>query len=137
MLICHKTAYINENNRICNILAYFTKSNFCLIKVSLTEFYLDLCHLDKIPSGQCYLDKTSLGHKLFDQIVVSNIMFGTLLYHSNMGIKTSVKINRTSNKCCKQEGVELCQAQPAKHKLFGFNGAIFWFELLLVVLMNC
>ena len=25
----------------------------------------------------------------------------------------------------KQEGAELCQAQPAKHKLFGSNGAIF------------
>ena len=24
----------------------------------------------------------------------------------------------------KQEGAELCQAQPAKHKLFGSNGAI-------------
>ena len=26
----------------------------------------------------------------------------------------------------KQEGAELCQAQPAKHKLFGFNRAIFF-----------
>ena len=25
----------------------------------------------------------------------------------------------------KQEGAELCQAQPAKHKGFGSNGAIF------------
>ena len=25
-----------------------------------------------------------------------------------------------------QEGAELCQAQPAKHKLFGSNGAIFF-----------
>ena len=39
----------------------------------------------------------------------------------------------------KQEGAELCQAQPAKHKLFESNGAIFffWFELLMVVLLNC
>ena len=38
----------------------------------------------------------------------------------------------------KQEGAELCQAQPAKHKLFGSNGAIFfWFGLLMVVLLNC
>ena len=27
--------------------------------------------------------------------------------------------------CGKQEGAELCQAQPAKHKVFGSNGAIF------------
>ena len=26
----------------------------------------------------------------------------------------------------KQEGAKLCQAQPAQHKLFGFNGAIFF-----------
>ena len=40
----------------------------------------------------------------------------------------------------KQEGAELCQAQPAEHKLFGSNGAIFWFELLIVgyvELLNC
>ena len=48
----------------------------------------------------------------------------------------------------KQEGAELCQAQPAKHKLFGSNGAIFlvWIvdgwnvELLncwIVELLNC
>ena len=38
----------------------------------------------------------------------------------------------------KQEGAELCQAQPAKHKVFGSNGAIlFWFELLMVELLNC
>ena len=36
-----------------------------------------------------------------------------------------------------QEGAELCQAQPAKHKLFGFNAAISFFELLMVVLLNC
>ena len=40
--------------------------------------------------------------------------------------------------CMIQEGAELCQAQPAKHKLFGFNGAIFfWFGLLMVILLNC
>ena len=38
----------------------------------------------------------------------------------------------------KQEGAELCQAQPAKHKLFGSNGAIFFlFELLIIGLLNC
>ena len=36
------------------------------------------------------------------------------------------------------EGAYLCQAQPAKHKLFGSNGAIFFlFDLLMVVLLNC
>ena len=35
----------------------------------------------------------------------------------------------------KQEGAELCRAQPAKHKLFGSTGAIsFGFELLMVEL---
>ena len=29
----------------------------------------------------------------------------------------------------KQEGAELCQAQPAKHKLFGSNGAFFFAKL--------
>ena len=37
----------------------------------------------------------------------------------------------------KQEGAELCQDQPAKHNVFGSNGAIFWFELLIVLLLNC
>ena len=48
----------------------------------------------------------------------------------------------------KQEGAELCQAQPAKHKLFGSNGAIFlvWIvdgwsvelmDCLIVELLNC
>ena len=34
----------------------------------------------------------------------------------------------TNNKIkyVKQEGAELCQAQPTKHKLFGSNGAIFF-----------
>ena len=36
-----------------------------------------------------------------------------------------VKFNsRSLEKHQKQEGAELCQAQPAKHKLFGYNGAI-------------
>ena len=37
----------------------------------------------------------------------------------------------------KQEGAELCQAQSAKHKLFGSNGAFFWFKSLKVELLNC
>ena len=41
-------------------------------------------------------------------------------------------------KYLKQEEAELCQAQPAKHKFFGSNGAIFcWFELLMADLLNC
>ena len=44
----------------------------------------------------------------------------------------------TGHKRYKQEGAELCQAQPANHKLFGSSGAIFFlFELLMVVLSNC
>ena len=35
-----------------------------------------------------------------------------------------------------QEGAELCQAQPAKHKLFGSNVAFFWFDLLMAELLN-
>ena len=47
-------------------------------------------------------------------------------------------VNAFDQQLVKQEGAELCQAQPAKHKLFGSNGAIFfWFELLMVVLLNC
>ena len=43
----------------------------------------------------------------------------------------------------KQEGAELCQAQPAKHKLFGSNEAIFfglncwWLNCWIVGLLNC
>ena len=40
----------------------------------------------------------------------------------------------------KQEGAELCQAQPAKHKLFGSNGAIFFVLIVdgcIVELLNC
>ena len=42
-----------------------------------------------------------------------------------------------------QEEAELCQAQPAKHKLFGFNGAIFfglncwWLYCWIVELLVC
>ena len=35
------------------------------------------------------------------------------------------EIEKMRGKYTKQEGAELCQAQPAKHKLFGSNGAIF------------
>ena len=40
----------------------------------------------------------------------------------------------------KQDGAELCQAQPAKHKLFGSNGAIFLVWIVdgcIVELLNC
>ena len=43
----------------------------------------------------------------------------------------------------KQEGAELCQAQSAKHKLFGSNGAIFfglncwWLNCWIVELFIC
>ena len=39
-----------------------------------------------------------------------------------------------------QEGAELCQAQPAKHKVFGSNGAIFLVWIVdgwIVELLNC
>ena len=54
-------------------------------------------------------------------------------------VLTKVITCNITNKSCElqQEGAELCQAQPAKHKLFGFNVAIFWFGLLMVVLLNC
>ena len=51
--------------------------------------------------------------------------------------KISDNVEFQNDDVLKQEGAELCQAQPAKHKLFGFYGAIFLFELLMVVLLNC
>ena len=52
--------------------------------------------------------------------------------------KIEVREKLKREKGALQEGAELCQAQPVKHKVFGSNGAIFfWFDLLMVEVLNC
>ena len=60
------------------------------------------------------------------------------IHRKNLGLTlTAIKCSKCTQNKDEQEGAELCQAQPAKHKLFGSNGAFFWFEVLTVEMLNC
>ena len=66
--------------------------------------------------GGIYAPPRKIGLKLIKPYIihaVTHIQFKQQLFLKNGNLQ-------------KQEGAELCQAQPAKHKVFGSNGAIFF-----------